>query len=333
MFFKAKHMRVVLAGAALALGLSVFGSSADARELPSQKHLKVAIFSVNGASPSIHEMIESAVKAAKARGWTVETYDGNGDQVATNNQVNTFITRGFNALINIASDNHEMAGVIANADKHHIPFVSTFSGLVPGITVDIGDNNVVDGAISASEMVARLNGKGHVVKLNWTVLPALAERDRGFWAVVKGYPGIKVTSIQVKVPGQVQDTYNRLTDLLHRYHNIGAVWVGWDEIAIPAVRAIQQAKSHAFVVSEDGIPPVFDLIREHTPMALTVAYDVKGMGVAAVQAVADAVDGKTFAEHQIYKRPCLITRQTVPPKGELPNYKTCALFSADIELK
>ena len=37
-------------------------------------------------------MMNWATEAAKARGWTVETYDGNGDQVATNNQANTFIT-------------------------------------------------------------------------------------------------------------------------------------------------------------------------------------------------------------------------------------------------
>ena len=150
-------------------------------------------------------MIESATAAAKARGWTVETYDGNGDQVATNNQANTFITRGFDALINIASDNNQMGGVIANAAKAKIPFVSTFSGMVPGITVDIGSNNVADGVFSASELVARINGEGEVLKMNWTVLPALQERDAGFHAVMNEYKKVKVTEMEIKVPGQVDD--------------------------------------------------------------------------------------------------------------------------------
>ena len=121
-------------GASL-LALAALSGGAFAAD-KSKGPLKVAIFSVNGASPTIHTMIESATEAAKARGWTVETYDGNGDQVATNNQANTFITRGFDALINIASDNNQMGAVIANAAKAKIPFVSTFSGMVPGITVD-----------------------------------------------------------------------------------------------------------------------------------------------------------------------------------------------------
>jgi len=228
-------------GVALALVLSVgLGSNLAAAQEKSKTDLKVLVFSVNGASPTIKQMVDSASADAKKRGWTVETYDGNGDQVATNNQVNTYITRGFNALINIASDNNQMGGVIANAKKAGIPFVSTFSGMAPGITVDIGSNNVMDGVIAASEMVGRINGTGHVVKLNWNVLPALQERDRGFWAVVKEYPNIKVTEVELKVPGQVEDAYNQLTNLLTANKDIVAVWAGWNEPGIASVRAIEQ---------------------------------------------------------------------------------------------
>src|SRR3984957_9047554 len=181
----------------IALGIATASGGGGALADPKSKGpLKGAVFSVNAASPTIHTMIESATAAAKARGWTVETYDGNGDQVATNNQANTFITRGFDALINVASDNNQMGGVIANAKKAKIPFVSTFSGMVPGITVDIGSNNVADGVIAASELAARINGEGEVLKMNWTVLPALAERDAGFHAVMGEYKKIKVTEME-----------------------------------------------------------------------------------------------------------------------------------------
>lgn len=322
--------RVVPYVAAIAMAVSLGAGPAAAAK--SAGHVKVAIFSVNAASPTIHTMIVSATAAAKARGWTVETYDGNGDQVATNNQANTFITRGFSALINIASDNHQMGSVIANAAKHHIPFVSTFSGLVPGITVDIGSNNVADGVFSASAMVARLNGEGHVLKLNWTVLPALQERDAGFHAVVKEYKNLKVTEMEVKVPGQVDDTFKKVTDYLEGHQDVKAIWTGWDEIGVAAARAVQQShgKDKPFVVSMDGNQAAFDMIREGTPFWLTVAYNVKGMGVAAVDAVAAALDGKTFSQRQIYLKPCLITKATVPPKGQEPDFKTCPLYTADL---
>jgi ribose transport system substrate-binding protein len=326
----AKRKIVSIAAAAMVTAALAAGSAVA--EDKSKTNLKVAIFSVNGASPTIHTMIESATAAAKARGWTVETYDGNGDQVATNNQVNTFITRGFDALINIASDNNQMGGVIANANKAKIPFVSTFSGMVPGITVDIGSNNVADGVFAASALAARINGEGEVLKMNWTVLPALAERDAGFHAVMNEYKKIKVTEMEIKVPGQVDDTFNKITDYLTGHKNVKAIWMGWDEVGVAAARAVQQShvEQKPFVVSMDGNDAAYDLIREGSPLWLTIAYDVRGMGVTAVDAVADAVDGKTFAERQIYKKPCLINKETAPPQGQFPDFKTCVLYSADL---
>lgn len=323
--------KMAFVGAALAVA-AAFGTGVTVAAEKSKTALKVAVFSVNGASPTIHTMIESATAAAKERGWTVETYDGNGDQVATNNQANTFITRGFDALINVASDNNQMAGVIANANKAKIPFVSTFSGMVPGITVEIGSNNVADGVFAASALVARINGEGEVLKLNWTVLPALAERDAGFHAVVSEFKKIKVTEMEIKVPGQVDDTFNKITDYLTGHKDVKAIWMGWDEVGVAAARAVQQShlEHKPFVVSMDGNDAAYDLIRDGTPLVLTVAYDVRGMGVQAVQAVADSVDGKVFVERQMFKKPCLITKETVPPKGQFPDFKTCPLYSADI---
>lgn len=316
----------------LAVLLAATASTAALAADKSKSDLKVAIFSVNAASPTIHAMIESATAAAKARGWIVENYDGNGDQVATNNQVNTYITRGFDALINVASANTQMGGVIANARKANVPFVSTFSGMVPGITVDIGSNNVADGVFAASALAARINGEGEVLKLNWTVLPALAERDAGFHAVMNEYKTIKVTEMELKVPGQVDDTFNKVTDFLTGHKNVKAIWMGWDEVGVAAARAVQQSHvdKKPFVVSMDGNDAAYDLIRAGSPLWLTVAYDVKGMGEQAVQAVADAVDGKPFPERQIYKKPCLITKDTAPPKGEYPDFKTCPLYTADM---
>ena len=81
--------RIIVSIAAAATVAAVLASGSAMAEDKSKAPMKVAIFSVNGASPTIHTMIDTATAAAKARGWTVETYDGNGDQVATNNQANT----------------------------------------------------------------------------------------------------------------------------------------------------------------------------------------------------------------------------------------------------
>lgn len=320
-----------LAIVASASGLGLVGPAAA--EEKSKSNIKVAIFSHVAEVQTIHGMMQAAIEDAKARGWTVETFDGHGDMVAVNNQVNSFISRGFDALINVASPNDQLSGVIAKAKKAGIPFVSCFSGMAPSITVDIGDNNVVDGAIAAAELVARIDGQGTVAKMNWNVLPALQERDRGFQAVVAGYPGIKVKEIEIKVPGEVEDAYAKTTNLLQgdSNHEIKAIWTGSDNFGTAVARAVQKAKrDDVLVVSMDGDQVALGMLRQHTPLALTVGYDVPGMGHAAVQAVADAVDGKPFVARQIYKKPCLFTPESVPPEGKDASYKTCGLFSADM---
>lgn len=296
-----------------------------------QDAVQVGIVSVNYNSPSIQVQTDAAIAAAEALGWEVELFDGQGDQVATNNAAIAFIDRGFDAIINTASANTQMSAVIAYANEKGVPFVSTFSGLVPGIVADIGSNNTVDGAIAATELVGRIEGQGHIVKFNWNVLPALRERDQGFHAVVDEYPDITVTEIEVKVPGQVDDAYNQMTNLLLSNDDIVAVWTGWDELAAPVARAIEQAgrAEDIFVVSMDGIEEVVSLVRGDTPVELTVAYDVPGMGEKAVEITAAALNGEFPATRALTLKPCLISDATVPPEGTPIDFATCPLFSGE----
>ena len=201
-----------------ALGVAVmaaFGLNAtDALAKKSTDKLNVAIVAVNYNSPTIQEMSDVAMADCKKRGWNCELHDGKGDQVATNNAATNFINRKFDAIINIASDNNQMGAVIKAANAAKIPFVSAFSGDVPGVTADIGANGVMDGAIVANEMKSAIDYKGHVVLFNWNVLPTLRDRTQGVKAAMLDAKGITVTEIEVKVPGQVEDVYNRLTTLL-----------------------------------------------------------------------------------------------------------------------
>lgn len=296
-----------------------------------QDKVQLGIVSVNYNSPSIQVQTDAAVAAATERGWHVELFDGQGDQVATNNAAIAFIDRGFNAIINTASPNTQMSPVISYANEKKVPFVSTFSGLVPGIVADIGSNNTADAAIAAMELVGRIDGEGHVVKLNWNVLPALRERDQGFRAVIDEYPNIKLTEIEVKVPGQVDDAYAQMTNLLLSNDDIVAVWVGWDELAAPVARAIEQAGKgeEIFVASHDGIDEVVSLIRDNSPVAFTVAYNVPHMGAVAVDVMEAALNGGEPATRALTLRPCLITREWAPPAGSPIDFATCKLFSAD----
>lgn len=327
-----KFARRAVLGALLAIGVGAAGWAGAAKA----DDTKVAIFSVNYNSPTIFRMIQEAKAQAEARGWTVETHDGQGDQVSTNNAANDFIRRGFDALINVASDNNQMTGVVKNANEAGVAFVSTFSGFVPGITADIGTNSVVDGAIATLETLNRTGRQGHIVFFNWNVLPALRDRTAGFKASMSDVEGVKVTEIEVKVPGQVEDVYNQMTNLLAANDDITAVIVGWDELGSPAVRAIEQAGKgdQIMVTGMDGIGPVFEMLRQgNRPYKLSVSYPVEKMGRKAVEVVEASLAGNNPSTPVLYIGSCLVTSETVMPVDQEPGtsayWDTCNPFSGN----
>ena len=134
-------------------------------------------------------------------------------------------------------------------------------------------------------------------------------------------PGIKVVrDIEVKVPGQVEDAYAQVTNALQSDKNIDAIWIGWDELAPPVVRAIEEAglKDKIFVVGFDGNPFAWDLIRKGSPYIMEPANPFPPMGEKAVSTIETIVGGGDLASHVIYMKPCLVNEQTVPAQGESP---------------
>lgn len=322
------------ASAALVLGLCCVMAPAVAKKATDP--LNVAILAVNYNSPSINTMVAVAMADCKRRGWHCELHDGKGDQVATNNAAINFINRKVDAIVNIASDNNQMGAVIKAANTAKVPFISTFSGDVPGIVADIGANGVVDGALTATELKSLLNNQGHVVKLNWNVLPVLHDRDSGFKAVMGSTKAIKVTEVEVKVPGQVEDVFNQLTNILASNKDVTGVWVGWDELATPAVRAIERAgmKDKIKVVGMDGIEEVQEMLRKpDSPYVLSVGYSHKVVAEKAMQVVADVINGKKIPFRAQMTRTCLINKDMVPAVRHTVDYKTCTPFSAEMTAK
>lgn len=295
--------------------------------------LKVGLVAVNLNSPSIAAIKDSFVEAAEAKGWSVDVFDGQGDQNATNNAASDFIQRGYDVIVNNSSPNQQMTGVIEQAHAKGIPFVSIYGGFVEGVDAEIGTNEFVNSSLITQEMVNRLGGQGRVLKLNWTVLQALRDRDAGFHAIVGENPGIDVVrEIEVKVPGQVDDSYAQVTNALQSDKNIDAIWIGWDELAPPVVRAVKEAglDDKIFVVGFDGNAFAWDLIRDGSPYVMEPANPFPPMGEKAVEAIETLATGGELASHVIYMKPCLINAQTVPPKGEEPDWDNCAFFPGEI---
>jgi ABC-type sugar transport system substrate-binding protein len=211
--------------------------------------------------------------------------------------------------------------------------VSIYGGFVAGVDAEIGTNEFINSSLITAELVNRLGGEGRIVKLNWTVLQALRDRDAGFHAVMSENPGIDVVKeIEVKVPGQVDDSYNQITNVLQSNKDIDAIWIGWDELAPSAVRAIQEAglADKTFVMGFDGNAFAWDLIRDGSPYIMEPANPFPLMGQKAVDTIETIVGGGELPSKVVYMKPCLISAETVPAEGEQPDWDNCAYFPGEI---
>lgn len=328
-------LRPVVIGLTLALGASAYSGAVFAQKKSTDK-LNVAVVAVNYNSPTIQDMSDTVMADCKKRGWNCELNDGKGDQVATNNAATNFINRRFDAIINIASDNNQMGAVIKAANTAKIPFVSAFSGDVPGVTADIGASGAVDGVIVGNEMKSALDYKGHVVLFNWNVLPTLRDRTQGVKAALFDAKGIKVTEVEVKVPGQVEDVLNRLRALLQANNDITGVIVGWDELGPPAVRAIEEAgmAGKIRVMGMDGIQPVYDLMRKgNSPYVMSVAYSKRAIALKTTDVVAAVVDGRKIPFRALMTRTCVVTKDNLPASGQDPDFTKCSPFTGEVVTK
>jgi ribose transport system substrate-binding protein len=297
--------------------------------------LNVGVVANNLASPSVKRIGDAFEAAAKERGWEVEMFDNKGDMAASNNQADRYLQRGVDAIVNINGPNSQMSGVIKRAKEKGIPFVSVYGGAGFGADVEIGTNESINSAAITQSMVDRLNGKGRVLILKWNAggVQALLDRYATAKAVLSNQPGIEIAKeIEVKVPGQVEDTYNQVTNFLKSDKNIDAVWVAFDEIAPSVVRALEQADldDKVFAVGFNGNPFAWDMIREGSPYIMEPANPFEPMGEMAVQQVAKIAAGEKPTTGFIAMRPCMMTPETVPAEGEFPDWDTCPFFTGDI---
>lgn len=298
--------------------------------------LTVGVVANNLASPSVKRISDAFEKAAKGKGWEVEVFDNKGDMAASNNQADRFLQRKVDAILNVNGPNSQMGGVIGRAKQSGTIFVSAYGGTNPDVSAEIGTNESINSAAVTAGMVDMLGNKGKVVVLKWNAggAAALLDRYTAMKGVLENQKGIEIVKeIEVKVPGQVEDTYNQLSDYLKSNKDIDAVWVAFDEIAPSVNRALEQAglDDKVIAVGFNGNPFAWDLIRNGTPYKMEPANPFEPMGTKAAELIDDIAAGKKLPTKNIAMRPCLITPDTVPAKGQMPDWDSCPFFTGDIQ--
>ncbi|WP_248959324.1 D-ribose ABC transporter substrate-binding protein [Sphaerisporangium perillae] len=289
---------LVLAGAALTLGLTACGSGSSSEGTSGGSagagggvKIGMSISTLN--NPYFVQLRDGAEAEAKKLGATLTVTDAQNDASQQVNQVQNFTSQSMKAIIINPVDSDAAAPAVKVAERSSIPVLAVDRGVNNAeVAQTVASDNVAGGRLAAQELAKQISEKGKVVVLQG-VAGTSASRDRGqgFTEGIKAYPGIEVVARQ---PADFDRTkgLDVMTNLLQSNPDIAGVFAENDEMALGAIKALGDKAGKAVkVVGFDGTPDGLKAIEAGT-LAGSVAQQPQLLGQQAVQNAVKAANGE-----------------------------------------
>jgi ABC-type sugar transport system substrate-binding protein len=289
---------IVMAGAALTLGLAACGSSGGAGPAGATgETVKIGMSVSTLNNPYFVQFRDGAQAEAKKLGATLTVTDAQNDASQQVNQVQNFTSQAMKAIIINPVDSAAAAPAVKAADRSSIPVIAADRGVTGAdVAQTIASDNVAGGKLAAQQLAKVIGEKGKIVVLQGTAgTSAARDRGQGFTEGIKAYPNITVAAQQ---PADFDRTkgLDVMTNLLQSNPDITGVFAQNDEMALGAIKALgAKAGAQVKIVSFDGTPDGLTAVRAGT-LAATVAQQPALLGQQAVDAAVKAAKGETVTK-------------------------------------
>jgi ribose transport system substrate-binding protein len=297
--------------AAALLGAGAFGLLAGM----AAAEARVTVVTPYLAQPGTQFYLDGFEAEAEARGWTVNVVDTAGDIPAVVSRLEDAATQGVDAIV-VNVDPAQVEAGLAEAQAAGIPVVGMDAGSHPMLATNVTSNGYAMAAETASYVVNRLRGEGRVVMFTFDPFPPVQQRGVIADAIFANHPDIEV--IDRVTPdvqdGGIADSRARMEAILAANPDpgsISAVWAAWDQPALGALQAIEEAgrTGEGIVITGiDANPQAREAIAAGGNFEASVAQDFEGIGRATAEAVARLLDGEEIREPVIYVPTTLVTQ-------------------------
>jgi ribose transport system substrate-binding protein len=263
-----RNIRSLFAG--LLLSILAMGLNACSKQGPDSRTESISAQSTIGLSistlnnPFFVSLRDGAEAEAKAKGIKLITVDAEDDPAKQIAGVEDLIQKRIKVLLINPTDSDAVANVVKEAETAGIKVIS-LDRRVNGaeVSAHVGSDNATGGKMAADFLLTKLQDKGNVVELEGTPGSSAArERGEGFDSIIDGNAGVKVVARQPADFDRAKGL-SVMENILQRSKNVQGVFAQNDEMALGAIRAIE----------EDGLKNV-----------VVVGFDATADGVAAVKA-------------------------------------------------
>ncbi len=266
------------------------------------------------AQPGTQMYLEGFEAEAATRGWEVNIIDTAGDVGAVISRIEDAVTQNVDAIV-INVDPAQVAAGLFVAQDAGIPVVGMDAGSSPLLAANVTSNGYAMAAETSVYVANRIGGAGRVVMFVFDAFPPVQIRGVVADAVFANFPDIDVIDrITPDVQdGGIADSRARMEALLAANPepgSISAVWAAWDQPALGALQAIEdagRAGEGIVIVGMDANPQARDAIASGGNFEASMAQDFEGIGATTAEVVARAIAGDEIRQTVVYVPTELVT--------------------------
>jgi ribose transport system substrate-binding protein len=254
---------------------------------------KIALVVSTLNNPFFVTMEDGAKAKAKELGYDLIVLDSQNDAAKELSNVEDVLGQNIKVLLLNPADSEASKASVRAADAKKVPVITLDRG-VNGVAVTshIASDNVAGGKMAGDLIAQKLGGKGNVVEL--TGVPgtdAARDRSKGFQEAMAAAPGLKLVASQTANFDRTQGL-NVMENILQAHPAIDAVFAANDEMALGAIKAIQEAKRKIIVVGFDGTKDGVEAVKSGAMFA-TIAQQPTLIGSLGVEAADKVIKGQT----------------------------------------
>jgi ribose transport system substrate-binding protein len=329
-----KQMLSLIASAALVLSLCACGGNGAAVSAASGSAASTAASSGGSSSASgtmegkeisvmtpylssvaTNQMVNELQSGLEAEGASVTVIDTANDFAALASRIEDVVAAQTDAIVLVSADPSQVENQLQEAFDAGIPVFGCDSGYIDGMQVNATSDNHQMGELITNYLFDDLmGGKGTVVALTHRPHPGVAKRCEAFDELLAEQRDITLITEQ-HVPAEqpindAQDIVENLLTANPEKGSITAIWCGWDEPAIGATQACQEAgRDEILIVGVDGNDQAVSLIKGDTNLKATVAQNFQGMVDIVVEQMGKLFAGQTIQPGDMYAEATLITKE------------------------
>lgn len=276
----------------------------------------VAVVTPYLAQPGTQAAIEGFEASAAEKGWEVNVVDTAGDVAAVISRIEDAVTQNADAIVIAVDPAQVNAGLLAASDAG-IPVVGLDAGSDPLLVANVTSNGYAMAAETAVYAANRIGGEGNVVMFVFDAFPPVQIRGVIADAVFGNFPDIEVLDrVTPDVQdGGIADSRAQMEAILAANPEPGsikAVWAAWDQPALGALQAIEDAgrgDEGIVITGIDANPQARDAIAQGGNFEASVAQDFAAMGAEAAEVVGRAIAGEEQLNSVVYVPTTLITKE------------------------